>query len=173
MNDIRETITRSAASLREKFSTSEYNLSTLFDLAILVAYADGTIDKDEMDMLGRTVRDLLDMDMSTEDLGYMVQGGVDLIQALGTEVRIKLIGQILKEQDAAEDGITLAAVIGYASEGLAASERAIIDRVAEEAGVAPERVEQIVSAVAAAAPSSLRRGERHSSTRPPPQSHES
>lgn len=164
---MQEIITQAAASLREKFNTSDYNLSTLFDLAILVAYADGTVDDAEMELLGRTVRDLLDAEMSSDDLRFMVQGGVDLIRALGIEPRIQLIGQILKERNAGEDGVALAAVIGYASEGLAASERAVIDRIGQEAGVTPERVEAIIQAVASAGTSGHRPPKR-SSTRPPP-----
>ena len=144
-----ESIRAAAKSLREKFDTSEYSLATVFDLAVLVAAADGTVDAQEMEVLGRTVRDLLGAELTEDELRGMIQGGVDLMNALGVEARTELLAQILKERRASEEALLVMASVAYASEGLAPSERKILEQVATLAGVSDARLGEILASVAA------------------------
>lgn len=132
-------------ALLARFGSSDRGLTAAVDLAVLVAMADDRIDKDEMAALAASINGFFGVSVAPAVVKHLVAESRTKIRQQGAEARARDIGQTLSAHGAGEDGLRLALAVAWASEGVAASERAAIDVVAESAGVPRERVDALVA----------------------------
>jgi tellurite resistance protein len=133
------------------FERGGYNPTPVLDLGVLIANADGSIDERERELLLEVFQALLETTLTPEVVDALVTASVEVAKLAGDEPRARLVGAILRDCDAGEAGVRVALAIAFASEGLSNAERKVIDRVAEAAGVPPDRVEELVAEVKQAA----------------------
>lgn len=129
------------------FERGGYNPTPLVDLGVLVAYADGKVDDQERALLLEVFQALLETKLTPEVVDALISASVEVTDAAGAEPRARLVGAILHDCDAADPGLRVALAIAFASEGLSAAERAVIDRIAGAAQVQRSRVEELVAEV--------------------------
>jgi tellurite resistance protein len=129
------------------FERGGYNPTPVIDLGVLVANADGSIDDQERTLLVDVFQTLLETKLTPEVVDALISASAEVIEQAGAEPRARLVAAILRDCAAAEAGLRVALAIAFASAGLSRSERAVIDRIAVAAGVAPERVEELVEEV--------------------------
>jgi tellurite resistance protein len=129
------------------FEKNGYNPTPIIDLGVLVANADGTVDAQERAMLSDIFQTLLDTKITSEVVDHLITASIEVIQAAGTGPRIRLVGAILKDCEAAADGLTLALAVAFASEGLSEKERQIVDGLAEAAGLEKDRLKELIAKV--------------------------
>jgi tellurite resistance protein len=129
------------------FELGGYNPTPVIDLGVLIANADGTVDAQEHALLSEVFQTLLETKLTPEVVDALISASVEVIKVAGAEPRARLVGAILHDCAAAEPGLRVALAIAFASEGLSQSERSIIDRIAEAAGVPDARVSELVEEV--------------------------
>lgn len=136
-----------------RFEAGDYNPTPIIDLGVLVAHADGQVDAAEVAALGEIVGRLLGARLDAEMIGYLVQASLDVAAQAGVTSRARLVAEILMDCDAVEEGIVVALAIAFASDGLSATERALIESIARATELPSSRldalVEEVRSAVAA------------------------
>lgn len=142
---MREIVVSAIEQLCIAFARHGYNPTPILDLGVLVAYADGQIDVHERSMLRDVFQALLETTLTPELVDHLITASVEVIQAAGAEPRARLVGEILADCEAGDPGIVVALGVAFASEGLSDKERAVIDRIADAAGVAQERVAQLIA----------------------------
>jgi tellurite resistance protein len=128
-----------ARSLRKGRVPEGGDPSLLFNAVIeagyLVAAADGTVDSAELATLKRAVLALTGDEMQAEELDTLVEDLVDLRKTQGELSRCKAVGELLAAHRAGDEGLYLAAAIAYASNGLDRKELAVLERIAQAAGI--------------------------------------
>jgi len=129
------------------FERGGYNPTPVVDLGVLVANADGKVDDGERALLREVFQALLETKLSPNVVDALISASLEVIRAAGTAPRERLVASILQDCDASEAGLRVALAIAFASEGLSAAERGVIDRVAAAAGVPPARVDELVTEV--------------------------
>lgn len=144
---MRQVVASAIEQLCAAFSRGGYNPTPIIDLGVLVAGADGKVDDGERAMLLDIFQALLETTLNAEVVDYLVTASLEVIEAAGAEPRARLVGAILKDCDAGEQGLLVALAVAFASEGLSSAERNVIDRIAEAAGVTPERVNALIAHV--------------------------
>jgi tellurite resistance protein len=142
-------VQEAVASLCTLFDAGGYSLTPIIDLGALVANADGSVDASELEMLRYLFQTLLGSQMSKEMVEHLVRSSLQVILEAGVEARAALIAEILLDCDAVEEGLTVALAVAYASEGLAASERAIIELIGRAAELPSRRVAELIETVGA------------------------
>jgi tellurite resistance protein len=135
------------ASLCSRFEEGGYALTPIIDLGALVANADGTVDEQELEMLRYLYHALLGSQLGSETVEHLVRSSLQVVTEAGLQARAKFIAEILLDCDAVEEGITVALGVAFASEGLAASEKAVIGTIADAAELPRERFEELVEMV--------------------------
>ncbi|MDP3279041.1 MAG: tellurite resistance TerB family protein [Deltaproteobacteria bacterium] len=121
--------------------------NTIVEAGYLVAAADGTVDAHELTTLKRAVLVLTEDDVSVSELDELVADFVDLRKTLGEDDRCRVVGRVLQSHHAAEEGLSLAAAIAYASNGLDANELKVLEKIAVHAGQSIASVAAIASQV--------------------------
>ncbi len=143
------------------FELGGYNPTPVIDIGVLVANADGAVDAREHALLGEVFQTLLETTLTRELVDALIHASVEVIKTAGVEPRVRLVGAILQDCDAAEAGLRVALAIAFASEGLSAAEKSLIHEIAAAAGVQADRVEELVEEVRkhtdAGGPASARR----------------
>lgn len=129
------------------FERGGYYPTPVIDIGVLVANADGLVDDQERALLAEVFQTLLETKLSPEVVDALISSSVEVIQLAGSEPRARLVGAILRDCDAAEPGLRVALAIAFASEGLSAAERAVVDRIAAAAEVRRDRVDELVAEV--------------------------
>ena len=129
------------------FDRGGYNPTPIIDLGVLVANADGTVDDRERGMLFDIFTTLLGTTLNSEVVDALVTASVEIIQQAGAEPRARLVGTILHDCDAGEDGLVVALAVAFASEGLSAAEQKVVDRIADAAGVSRVRLGELTKQV--------------------------
>ncbi|GAC1574032.1 MAG: hypothetical protein NVS3B20_24560 [Polyangiales bacterium] len=114
------------AALCVRFDKADYNPTPIIALGTLVANADGKIDDDARETLSGLLEELFDEELSAELVEFLIQASLDVIAAAGADARARLIGEILVDCDAVEEGLTVALAVAHASHGLSKAERAVI-----------------------------------------------
>lgn len=133
--------------LCEAFDRGGYNPTPIIDLGVLVANADGTVDDRERGMLFDIFTTLLGTTLNSEVVDALVTASVEVIQQAGAEPRARLVGTILHDCDAGEDGLVVALAVAFASEGLSSAEQKVVDRIADAAGVSKMRLGELTNKV--------------------------
>jgi tellurite resistance protein len=116
-----------------KFGHSDEGLITAIDLAVLVAIADGTIDKAERAALDESIAAIMGGAVAPTVARHLVGESKRQIAAAGIFPRAQAIGETLAKHDATAEGLRLALAVAYASDGLSEEERARIGSVAAAA----------------------------------------
>lgn len=133
--------------LCEAFDRGGYNPTPIIDLGVLVANADGKVDDRERGMLSSIFSTLLGTTLDSEVVDALVGASVEVIQQAGAEPRARLVGTILHDCDAGEEGLVVALAVAFASEGLSSAEQKVVDRIADAAGVSKARLGELTSKV--------------------------
>ena len=149
---MRELVESAIEELCTAFAKHGYNPTPIVDLGVLVASADGTVDKREREMLADVFQALLETTIPNEVVDHLVTASLEVIEAAGAESRARLVGEILNDCGAAEPGLLVALAIAFASEGLTPAERTVIDRIARAARVPSDALEPLVERVRDHAP---------------------
>ena len=144
---MRDIVEPAIEELCQAFERGGYNPTPIIDLGVLVAAADGEIDEKERDLLLDVFETLLETKLTREVVDHLVTASWDVIQQAGSEARERLVAAILADCDAIEPGILVALAVAFASEGFSKSERAVVERIAHEAGLADDRLEALVKDV--------------------------
>jgi tellurite resistance protein len=132
--------------LLARFPAGDAGLIALVDLTVLVAVADGHIDGAEMSALAESIEALMGSRLDPALVDHLVGESLGQIRALGAEAVARDVGEVLGKHQASEDGLRLAIAIALASEGLSAPELERIGEVADAAGVAPARLDELLAA---------------------------
>lgn len=126
--------------LCDEFAQGGYNPTPIIDLGVLVAHADGKVDERERSVLSNIFTTLLGTTLTSDVVDALVTASVEVIQLAGAEPRARLVGTILRDCDAGEDGLVVALAVAFASEGLSSAEQTVVDRIADAAGVERSRL---------------------------------
>jgi hypothetical protein len=130
-------------ALLARFNDSDEGLTTIVDLTVLVAMADGRIDEAEMTALMGTIETLMGTRLSLAVAKHLVTQSRSQIRNVGAAARARDVGASLAAHSASEEGVRLALAIAWTSEGVSAEEHAIIGVVAATAGVAADRLQAL------------------------------
>jgi tellurite resistance protein len=134
------------AAFLARFGADDEGVSTAVDLAVLVAVADGVIDAAERAALAGAIEVVMGATVAPSVVRHLVLESRNQILAAGTEARARAIGGALAARGAIDEGLRMALAIAFASEGLAAMERAHIATMARAAGVTDARLEGLITA---------------------------
>jgi tellurite resistance protein len=129
------------------FERGGYNPTPIIDIGVLVAIADGVIDEKERAVLRDVFQTLLETKLSGDVVDHLVTASVQVAKEAGVESRARLIAEILRDCDAAEQGLLVALAIAYASAGFSAEERVVVERIADFTGVPRPRLEELITRV--------------------------
>src|SRR5690349_4177449 len=105
-------------ALCEHFQSHDEGMSAAVDLAVLVALADGQIDRAEMIAIAASLEVIAGTQLAVSVIRHMVRESREKIEAVGFEARARAIGETLAAHGCIDDGLRLALVIALASEGL-------------------------------------------------------
>jgi tellurite resistance protein len=144
---MREIVDTAIEELCSAFAKNGYNPTPIIDLGVLVASADGTVDERERAMLKEIYQALLDTTLTAEVADHLVTASLEVIEAAGAEPRARLVAEILDDCHAVEPGLTVALAVAFASEGLSAAERSVIERVAEAASLPKATLDALIEKV--------------------------
>jgi tellurite resistance protein len=147
-------IQEAARTLRARFELHEYNPTPIVDLGALIANADGSVEPEEIEALGHLLGPMLGAELDAELVGYLVEASLRVIAAAGVQPRIRVIAEILKDCNAVEEGILIALCVAYASKGISAAERAVIESLARAAELPSARLAELDQKVQRALPPS-------------------
>jgi tellurite resistance protein len=127
-----------------KFGQSDEGLTAAIDLAVLVAIADGTIDKAERAALDESIAAIMGGAVAAPVARHLVGESKRQIAAEGIQPRAQAIGASLAKHGAVAEGLRLALAVAYASDGLSEEERARIGSVAAAANAPSELLDELV-----------------------------
>src|SRR5690349_3516168 len=130
-------------ALCARFQTHDEGMSAAVDLAVIVAAADGRIDRAEMTAIAASLEAIAGTQLSVPVVRHLVRESREKIEAVGVETRSRAIGAELAAHGCIDEGLRLALLIALASEGLCPAEREQIEIVARAAGASRERVEAL------------------------------
>ncbi|MEI8254517.1 MAG: hypothetical protein WCJ30_02470 [Deltaproteobacteria bacterium] len=140
-----------ARQLRSSILPGGGDPSQLFNAIVeagyLVAAADGTVDATELETLKKAVGTLTDGEMSAGDIDTLLDDLVDLRKSEGEPARCNAVGAILRDANAGEEGLYLAAAIAYVSGGLSEPELAVMEEIARSAHVSGAQLAVIATSV--------------------------
>lgn len=110
----------------------------------LTALADGVEDEGERAALVSTIESLSQGLVIEWEVEQVLEKAWTRVQTEGTEAYAEAIGLKLKELDAAEAGLFVAAVVALATAGLDKSEAQMLQTIGAAAGLEKKRVGEIV-----------------------------
>ena len=137
-------------ALSARLKSDDSGLTAAVDLAVLVAAADGKIDKMELAALAASVERLVGSQLDPAVVRHLIRESRAQIEAAGADARAKSIGEFLAKYGAVDEGLRLAIAIGYVSDGLSDVERECIASVAVAAGAPVERIDLLALEIRAA-----------------------
>lgn len=136
-------IPRLVDALLVHFRAGDEGLIALVDLAVLVAVADGHIDAAEMAALTESIEAIAAGRLGAALARHLVEESCAQIRGIGPDACARLVGEVLRDHDAVDEGLRLGLSIAWASEGMNASERERLEQVADAAGALPARVGEL------------------------------
>ncbi len=144
---MRKIIANAVDELCSAFERHGYNPTPVIDIGVLIASADGKVDKDEREMLLDVFQTLLDTTLTAEVVDNLITASLEVIEAAGVEPRARLVGSILKDCDAVEAGVRVALALAHASHGLTKDERIAVERIATAGGLSAQRIAELTEEV--------------------------
>ena len=136
-------IQKAIQDLCRRFDRHDYNPTPIVDLGALVANADGHVDEHEVEALRHLLEPMLGAQLHTQLVGYLIDASLRVIEEAGVEPRIRLLGEILKDCDAVEEGLIVALAVAHASSGLSPAERGIVESLARATNLPSSRLEEL------------------------------
>jgi hypothetical protein len=121
----------------------------LLDAAALLCVSDGSAESSELDVL-RRIAVLLELDTPEAELGARVAALLELERSAALAPEVEALGQALRAASLGRLGLLAAAVVGVVSQGLSASELAMLEQLSEAAGVSEADAARIVAEADAA-----------------------
>lgn len=121
--------------------------NAILEAGYLVAAADGTVDPSELQTLKKAVGTLTEGEMSASEVDTLFDDLIDLRATAGEKARCSVVGAILREANAGEEGLYLAAAIAYVSAGLSAPELSVMEEIAHTACVSGAQLAVIATSV--------------------------
>ena len=146
---MRQLLAAAIDQLCEAFERGGYNPTPIIDLGVLIASVDGKVDHLEREMLFDVFQTLLNTTLTAEVVDHLVTASLEVIDAAGAESRARLVAQILHDCDAGEPGLRIALAVAFASQGLTSAERAVVERLADGAGVSRARLAELIEEIRA------------------------
>lgn len=153
LKQVPKLVSDAVEQLLQRFEAGDYNPTPLIDLGALVANADGTVDHAELEALRGILEPMLHTELDDELVGFLVDASVKVIKADGWQARMRVVAEILKDCDAAEQAITVALAVAFASDGYSDAERNVVTALAEATEVPRARLDALVESVRSAYPS--------------------
>ena len=122
--------------------------SIVFKLATEAGYltglADGAEDMAERAALVRAIEGLSQGVVLEWEVDQLLSEAAAALAKEGAEARAKSIGKQLKELDAADAGIFIAAIVAHATAGIDKSEASILEKIGTAAGLAKPQIAALV-----------------------------
>lgn len=129
--------------LADKLRQDPEQLPHVVILLAAVAKADGTIDDDEREVLQASLERALASTLAPDVVRYVVGRGLQMVKEQGQDEAIATAAKSLATIDVLTDTLRMALEVAGASEGVAPSERAIIEAAATAAGLGDDEVAAI------------------------------
>jgi DnaJ-domain-containing protein 1 len=123
--------------------------AALLDAACVLCVSDGNAESAEVDAL-RRLAELLGADVRSDSLDERIRALLELERSDGFAAEVTRIGSTLRALGLGREGVIAAAVVGLVSEGLSAGELAVLETLAQAAGVKETDVANIVTTAEAA-----------------------
>jgi hypothetical protein len=133
--------------LCSRFEAGGYALTPVIDIGALIANADGSVDEEELEMLGYLFEALLGSHLGKEALRPLVRASLQVLLEAGLEPRARFLTEILVDCHAVEEGLTVALGVAFASEGLSNAERDIISTMAKCARMPQKQLDALIEKV--------------------------
>jgi len=141
-----EQLTEQAKLVREALPPQQQ--SVVFRLATEAGYltglADGTEDVAERAALVRAIEGLSQGLVLEWEIDDLLSEAAAAIAKEGGETRAKSIGKQLKELQAADAGIFIAAIVAHATAGIDKTEASILEKIGTAAGLAKPQIAALV-----------------------------
>jgi tellurite resistance protein len=134
-------------ALCRRFEAADYGLAPIIDLGTLIANADGNVDPAEISVLRYLFQTLLGARLSPQMVQHLLDASLSTVSASDREARARLIAEILLDCEAVEPGLTVALTVAYASEGYSAEERALVETIANAAGLPADKLAALTKQV--------------------------
>lgn len=147
MSAVPRTVVAAVETLVKKMAAGDYNPTPIIDLGALIANADGVIDAEEIDTLGRILEPMLGAEIPTEVVKFLIDASVHVIKAAGVDARLRLVAEIMLDCDAAEAALLVAIGVAFASVGYTDAERAVVEKLAASMQVSPARLTELVETI--------------------------
>lgn len=139
-----ETLTREGLLSPEEMAALN-RVDPLGETMYLMMSADGVIDETERDAVRGAIRGLSDNLLRTGTINVMVENYAKRAKEEGRDERLRQIAEEISEEPTeAEGAFALAAAVALADDEIAEEENALINKLADWFGIAPERAEEIL-----------------------------
>lgn len=116
----------------------------VLDAACLLCTSDGSVESSERDALARLVQ-LLGPSVTLAELDARLAAYIELEHGSGFGDEVDRVGSALKSGSLGRQGVVAATVIGLVSQGLSAGELAVLERLANAAGVSEDETAACIS----------------------------
>lgn len=133
-------------ALCDRVKADDKALPLIVDLAVLIATADGTVDKAELEVLEGVIESLFGERIDPKIVRVFARDSRAAIRDEGAETKARAIAEALRKHDAVDEGLALGVAVALASEGVGADELGRIELVANLAGTSEDRVQEIIRA---------------------------
>lgn len=116
------------------------------EAAFLVASADGEVDADERALLERVVVAACGEIVTATRVDALMSRLAKQVKAEGLDARLDVIAQATSRPDHAKEILRVAVIMGGVTEGVSASERGVLNKLAEKLHLEPETLENVLRA---------------------------
>ena len=141
-----EQLVAQAKAVREALPPQQQSI--VFKLATEAGYltglADGTEDVAERAALVRAIEALSEGLVLEWEVDDLLSEAAAAIGKEGADARARAIGKQLKELDAADAGIFIAAVVAHATAGIDKTEASVLEKIGTAAGLAKPQIAALV-----------------------------
>lgn len=117
----------------------------LVDLLVLIANADGVIDRAERLALQAGVETIMGSTLAPMMASTLVAESLENIMREGVARRAAAVGSALAKRDGAEAGLRVGIAVALASEGVHEGEHRVLTLLAQSAGVSPAHLDRLLA----------------------------
>ena len=114
----------------------------VIEASFLVAHADGEFDETERQTFERVVAEACENTVQRASLHALVSDLVDQLEEDGVERRIAMVSGVVEDEEHKLEVLRIAALMAHVSGGVHATERDILDKLAQGFGLSPDAVQQ-------------------------------
>ena len=113
----------------------------IVEASYLVASADGKVDDEERKTFERVVYAACGGTVAANQVAALVGDFEGLLEDDGLDARVAAIAKQIAKKEHAREVLRIAALIAQSSEGIADSERVVLDKIAKACGLEPAAVD--------------------------------